>query len=72
MHTRTSYISHEHRAPSMFDLIHSDVWGLPVTALFPRRCDSSTFIDDHSRCTWVYLLKKKFESFTLSLLTFVK
>ncbi|XP_059640894.1 retrovirus-related Pol polyprotein from transposon TNT 1-94 isoform X1 [Cornus florida] len=53
------------RAPSMFDLIHSDVWGpSPVTALSGHRY-YVTFIDDYSRCTWVYLLKKKSDVFLL-------
>ena len=47
------------RAPSMFDLIHFDVWGpFPVTAFSGHRY-YVTFIDDFSRCTWIYLLKKK-------------
>ncbi|KAL5729693.1 hypothetical protein ACHQM5_002605 [Ranunculus cassubicifolius] len=60
-HTRSSYISRMHRTPCAFDLIHSDVWGpSPVTSLSGHRY-YVTFIDDHTRCTWVYLLKKKSE-----------
>ena len=58
-HTRTSYIPRMHRTPSLFYLIHSDVWGpSPVMVFFGHRY-YVTFINDHSRCTWVYLLKKK-------------
>lgn len=58
-HTRSNYIPRISRAPSIFDLIHSDVWGpSPVTAFSGHRY-YVTFIDDHSRCTWVYLLKRK-------------
>ena len=63
-HTRTSYIPRMHRAPSAFDLIHSNVWGpSPVIALSHHRY-YVTFIDDYTCCTWVYLMKKKSEVFT--------
>jgi transposase InsO family protein len=58
-HTRTSYISRMHRTSSIFDLIHSDVWGPSPVMAFSGHRYYVTFIDDHSRCTWVYLLKKK-------------
>ncbi|XP_075095402.1 uncharacterized protein LOC142173681 [Nicotiana tabacum] len=53
-HTRTSFPKRvNNRASSMFDIVHSDVWG-------PSRVVSSlgfqyfvTFIDDFSRCIWV-------------------
>jgi transposase InsO family protein len=48
-----------HRPSSVFDLIHSDVWGPSPVMAFSGRCYYVTFVDDHSRCTWVYLLKKK-------------
>ena len=45
-----------------FTMIHSDIWG-------PSRIQSLTgekwfitFIDDHTRITWVYLLKEKSEA----------
>jgi transposase InsO family protein len=58
-HTRTSYIPRMHRTSSIFDLIHSDVWGPSPVMAFSGHRYYVTFIDDHSRCTWVYLLKKK-------------
>uniref|UniRef100_A0A2N9J940 Integrase catalytic domain-containing protein n=1 Tax=Fagus sylvatica TaxID=28930 RepID=A0A2N9J940_FAGSY len=58
-HTRTSYIPRMHRPSSVFDLIHSDVWGPSPVMAFSGHRYYVTFIDDHSRCTWVYLLKKK-------------
>uniref|UniRef100_A0A2N9G5A4 Integrase catalytic domain-containing protein n=1 Tax=Fagus sylvatica TaxID=28930 RepID=A0A2N9G5A4_FAGSY len=48
-----------HRPSSVFDLIHSDVWGPSPVMAFSGHRYYVTFIDDHSRCTWVYLLKKK-------------
>lgn len=57
-HCRKPYIPRMHRAPAVFYLNHSDVWGSPhVTALSGHRY-YVIFIDDFSRCTWVYLLKK--------------
>ncbi|GFS34572.1 hypothetical protein Acr_00g0034750 [Actinidia rufa] len=64
LHTRASYIPRILRAPSAFDLIHSDVWGpSPVTALSQHRY-YVTFIDDYTRCTWVYLMRHKSEVFS--------
>ena len=37
-HTHTSYIPHMSRAPSMFDLTHSDVWVLPLVFLATELC----------------------------------
>ena len=48
-----------HRTSNVFDLIHFDVWGPSPAMAFSRHRYYVTFIDDHSRCTWVYLLKKK-------------
>ena len=48
-----------HHTSSVFDLIHSDVGGPSPIMAFSGHCYYVTFIDDHSRCTWVYLLKKK-------------
>ncbi|GFY96881.1 dihydroxyacetone kinase [Actinidia rufa] len=48
----------------VFDLIHSDVWGpSPVTALSQHHY-YVTFIDDYTRCTWVYLMRHKSEVFS--------
>lgn len=45
----------------IFALIHCDIWG-------PFKVPSSqghryfvTIVDDHSRYTWIYLLKQKYE-----------
>ena len=64
-HTHSSYIPRMSHAPSTFDIIHSNVWGpSPVTAIMGYHY-YITFIDDYSRCTWVYLHKKKSEVFSL-------
>jgi len=73
-HSRSSFPKRvNNRATSPFELVHSDVWG-------PSRVSSVlgfryfvTFIDDYSRCTWLFLMKNRselfsiFESFVLKL-----
>ena len=63
-HTRTSYIPRMHRAPNAFDLIHYDVWGPPPVAALSQHRYYVTSIDDYTRCTLVYLMKKKSKVFT--------
>ena len=50
---------------SHFELVHTDVWG-------PSRSTSTlgfryfvTFIDDYSRCTWLFLMKTQVELFSI-------
>jgi len=44
------------QARSPFDVVHSDVWGPSrVTSYFV------TFIDEFSRCAWIFLLKDRSE-----------
>ena len=48
-----------------FDLIHVDIWG-PYSA--PSLNGSKyflTLVDDHNRCTWVYLMKSKSDTSSL-------
>ena len=42
------------RATKPFDIVHSDVWGAS-----PIVSHVVTFIDDYSRYTWVYFMRKK-------------
>ena len=53
------------RTKSPFDLVHIDVWG-------PSRSTSTlgfryfvTFIDDYSRCTWLFLMKTRVKLFSI-------
>ena len=55
----------EGRLESIFSLVHSDIWG-------PSRVSSTlgfryfvSFIDDYSRCTWVFLMKDRSELFSI-------
>ncbi|RVX11444.1 Retrovirus-related Pol polyprotein from transposon RE1 [Vitis vinifera] len=54
---------HTSRASHCFDLIHSDVWGPFPVSSHEKFKYYVTFIDDHSRFTWVYFLRSKSEVF---------
>jgi Integrase core domain/GAG-pre-integrase domain len=59
-HTRTTYPSFDNSS-SCFDIIHSNVWrSSRITSLSGSRW-FVTFIDCHSRMTWLYLLRSKDE-----------
>jgi len=65
-HNRSSFPSSvSQRTSSPFALVHSDIWG-------PSRVKSNlgfhyfvTFIDDYSRCTWLFLMKNRSELFSI-------
>jgi len=42
-----------------FSIIHSNVWGPNCTSTLSLKKWFITFIDDHSRVCWVYLLEGK-------------
>jgi Integrase core domain len=62
-HTRSSYISSGNRSSSIFDLIHSDIWGPCSTPTMNGYKYFVTFIDCFSRVTWLYLMKNKSDVF---------
>ena len=47
---------------SCFDLIHADIWGPYSTPSLNGSKYFLTLVDDHSRCTWVYIMKHKSET----------
>lgn len=65
-HTRHTYSQRVNKsASSPFALVHSDIWG-------PTRVCSTlgyyyfvTFIDDFSRCTWLFLMKNRYDVFNI-------
>ena len=65
-HIRSSFPSSvSQRASCPFALVHSNIWG-------PSRIKCNlgfqyfvTFIDDYSRCTWVFLMKNSSELFSI-------
>ena len=59
--THNTYLTHPHTPFKPFYLIHNDIWGpTRISSLFGARW-IVTFIDDHTRVCWVYLMKEKFE-----------
>ena len=67
-HIRRSYPPKtSSRASTLFELVYSDVWG-PCPTKTPLLFQYIiTFIDDYSRVTWVYLMKTRSETCSLSL-----
>jgi transposase InsO family protein len=61
--TRSSYVSSGHRSSCVFDLIHSNVWGLCFMNSMNGYRYFVTFIDCLSRVIWVYLMKNKSDVF---------
>ncbi|KAL2246006.1 UNVERIFIED_CONTAM: Retrovirus-related Pol polyprotein from transposon RE1 [Sesamum indicum] len=52
-------------SPSIFDLIHVDLWG-PYNEYSLSNCMYMlTIVDDHSRCTWTFLMQQKSQTFSL-------
>ena len=48
-----------------FDLIHFDVWGPSLVATKGGSRYYISFIDDHTRYWWVYLMKHRYEFFEI-------
>ncbi|KAJ9675533.1 hypothetical protein PVL29_024456 [Vitis rotundifolia] len=60
-HTRTVYPQIPYKPSSIFSLVHSDVWGPSRIKNISGTRWFVTFIDDHTRVTWVFLMKEKSE-----------
>ena len=52
-----------HSASSPFALVHSNIWGHSHVASSLGFQYFVTFIDDYSRCTWLFLMKSHSELF---------
>ena len=59
--TRNPYASKPYRASKPFYLIHSDVWGPSNISTLSGKRWFVTFIDDHTRLYWIYLMNTKAE-----------
>lgn len=60
--TRSPFLLSNNDASNCFDLIHCDLWGPYSKASSCGTRYFITIVDDHSRGTWVYLLKEKSEA----------
>ena len=60
-HVRNSYPFQPYKSSHLFHLIHSDVWGPSKIKNISGSRWFVTFIDDHTRVTWVFLMKEKSE-----------
>ena len=61
-HVRSSFKNKKvSRSKFPFELVHSDVWGPCRTTSVLGFRYFVTFIDDYSRCTWIYLMKERSE-----------
>ncbi|CAJ2656182.1 unnamed protein product [Trifolium pratense] len=58
-HHRSHFPLQPYKPSKPFSVIHSDVWGPNRTGTLSHKKWFITFIDDHSRVCWVYLLKGK-------------
>lgn len=47
------------RSEKCFDLIHCDLWRPCTNFAYDGSKYFLSIVDDHSRCTWIYLLKLK-------------
>ena len=52
-------------AKSPFELVHTNVWGPCRTASTLGFQYFVTFIDDYSRCTWLFLMKNQVELYSI-------
>ncbi len=62
---RLSFPNHNHVSPSCFDLIHVDIWGPYQVPTVEGYRYFLTLVDDHSRTTWLYLMKSKSKAIPL-------
>ncbi|KAG8473962.1 hypothetical protein CXB51_033910 [Gossypium anomalum] len=60
-HTRLPYPLKPYVQSQPFSLIHSDLWGASQVKNITKARWFITFIDDHTRVCWIYLLKEKSE-----------
>ena len=65
-HTRVLFPKHlDPRTKSPFELVHTDVWGPSRSTFTLGFRYFVTFIDDYSRCTWLFLMKTRVGLFSI-------
>ena len=60
-HARTPYSIQQYKKSHPFSMIHSDVWGPSRIKIMTGTHWFILFVDDHTRITWVFLMKEKSE-----------
>ncbi|KAL4557147.1 hypothetical protein LXL04_035319 [Taraxacum kok-saghyz] len=60
-----SFSNTETTSDHAFDLIHIDIWGPYKVPTYNGHKYFLTVVDDHTRCTWVHLLKNKSGTFSI-------
>ena len=63
-YAKAAFLSSENRSKWILDLIHSDVGGRMSAVSLRGYHYYVIFIDDFSRCTWIYFMKTKDEVFS--------
>ena len=58
-HRRSPFPLQPYKPCKPFSSIHSDVWGPTTVTTLSRKKWFITFINDHTKITWVYLLREK-------------
>ena len=58
-HNRSPFPLQPYKPSKTFSIIHSDVWGPSTITTFSRKKWFITFINDHTKITWAYLLREK-------------
>lgn len=61
-HHRPSFPLSSIKTSKPFDLIHCDIWGPFVVATIHGHHYFLTIVDDYTRCTWIFLMKLKYET----------
>jgi len=61
---KLSFPHNDHISQHSFDLIHCDLWGPFLTKSISGSSYVLTIVDDHSRFTWIHLLKHKSQTRT--------
>ena len=65
-HTRVSFLKRlNNQAKSPFELVHTNVWGPYRTASTLGFQYFVTFIDEYSRCTWLFLMKNRAKLYSI-------
>lgn len=60
-HNRVLFSIHSYHASKPFSLVHSDLWGPSRISSISNKRWFISFIDDHSRVCWIFLLHEKSE-----------